>query len=429
MALSAAVTSMVAVAFLAPLFLLVTDLASDRAVSRAERDAEAAARLLALSIPALGVERAAREIGSDPFLATDLTIMAGDRTLLGRPPETGEDIELALNGTAFRDESLDGGTAVYVPVPRLEEPPVVVRAFVPDALLNRGVAASWLTLGALGLVLVSIAVFVADRLGRSLVGPVRSLSESTARLGEGDLAVRVVPDGPAEVREVGHQFNRLAERITNLLQLEREQAADLSHRLRTPLTAVRLDVEALPPGTAKERLLDDLAELERTVSYVIEEARRPTRSSSGAIDIGPLLEERVAFWGALAEEQDRPVTSVFSDGPMPVRMGAADAEAMIDAVIGNVFAHTDEGTGLAVSLMREDGSAVLRVEDDGAGFPDEGVVERGRSEGSSTGLGLDIARRTALTAGGSLGIGRSRILGGASVEIRLPVAVAATGER
>ena len=66
------------------------------------------------------------------------------------------------------------------------------------------------------------------------------------RLGRGDLDARVEPGGPDEVREVGAALNRLAARISELLAREREEVADLSHRLRTPVTALRLDVESLP---------------------------------------------------------------------------------------------------------------------------------------------------------------------------------------
>jgi len=417
---SAAVTSMVAIAFLVPLFVLVSDLAHDRAVNRAERDAEAVARVLAVLGPRVGVEESVADFGEE--LARDgISVIVGDQTVLGPPPSESEDLTLAQGGTAFRDDDLADGVAVYVPVPRTEGPAVVVRAFVPADDLEEGVTRSWLTLGGLGLVLTVIAVFVADRLGRSVVRPVRSLSTSTALLGDGDLTARVTPEGPDEIREVGIQFNRLAERITMLLQHEREQAADLSHRLRTPLTSVRLDIEALPEGLERERLLDDLAELERMVTFVIEEARRPIRSQGATTDLARVLRDRVGFWRPLAEDQGRTMTTHIHEFPLPIHVSELDCAAMIDAILGNVFSHTTEGVPVDVGLARLGDTAILRVDDGGAGFPDAGVVERGRSEGSSTGLGLDIAKRTAASAGGSLAVTASRRLGGASVEIRLPL--------
>jgi signal transduction histidine kinase len=418
--MAAAVTSMVAIAFLVPLFILVSDLAFDRAVNRAEQEAESVARSLAVLVPMIGVDDAVDEFGAD-LQPTGLSILVGDGTVLGPEPGPEEDWRLALGGTAFR-ASLDEGVAIYVPVPRIEGPGVVVRSYVEQDALNDGVIRSWVTLGTLGLILTAIAVFFADRMGRSIVRPVRSLSEFSTLLGEGDLSARVSPEGPEEVREVGVQFNRLAERIAMLLQREREQAADMSHRLRTPLTTVRLDIEALPEGDAKERLLDDLAELERTVTFVIEEARRPIRSQTAVSDLSEIVTDRIGFWRPLAEDQGRKVVTRIHEFPLPVRFDRRDGEAMVDAILGNVFSHTDEGTAFELALARIADMVILRIEDAGEGFPDDDVLERGRSGASSTGLGLDIARRTVESAGGALTVARSDTLGGARIELRIPIA-------
>lgn len=418
--MAAAVTSMVALAFLVPLSILVRDLARDRAINRAERDAEAVARVMAVLVPTVGAEEGAALVAADPFSGFDVSIVQGDRTLTGPAPESGEDLGPARAGTSFR-ASVGDGVVVYVPVPQTEGPAVVVRVAVPAAELERGVAGSWITLGGLGVVLVLFAILVADRLGLSVVRPVRRLSDSAQRLGQGDLGVRVEPEGPDEVQEVGRQFNRMAGRIASLLQHERETAADLSHRLRTPLTAARLDAEALPAGGHKERLLDDLAELERTVSHVIAEARRPIGDAQARSDMTDVVDDRVRFWEALAEEQDRRIEAAIAGMPLWVQVSADGAGAVVDALLGNVFAHTEVGVGVLVTLAVEGGQAVLTVEDDGPGFADALVAERGRSGTASTGLGLDIVRRTAESVGGSAGFGAGRRLRGARIVVRFPL--------
>jgi signal transduction histidine kinase len=203
--------------------------------------------------------------------------------------------------------------------------------------------------------------------------------------------------------------NRLATRIGELLAHERESVADLSHRLRTPVTALRLDADALPAGPDRERLVADVDELDRQVDALIREARRPEREGVRArCDARAVAEERVEFWRPLAEDQERVVTVDLVPGPCPVRAAQTDLEAALDALIGNVLSHTPDGTGLTVRLSAApDGGAVLVVADEGPGFPDLSVLHRGRSGAGSTGLGLDIARRTAEATGGSLELGRA----------------------
>jgi signal transduction histidine kinase len=153
---------------------------------------------------------------------------------------------------------------------------------------------------------------------------------------------------------------------------------------------------------------------------LIGEARRPVREGVEArCDARDVVAERVHFWAALAEDQGRVVTLSLPTGPCAVRAGAADLEAALDALLGNVVAHTPEGSPFSVTLAAEPGGgAVLLISDEGPGFSDAHVVGRGESRAGSTGLGLDIARRTAVASGGDLLIDRAPG-GGARVTMRL----------
>lgn len=97
----------------------------------------------------------------------------------------------------------------------------------------------------------------------------------------------------------------------------------------------------------------------------------------------------------------------------------AELAAALDAVIGNVFRYTPQGTAFEVAVSRRDGYVAIRIDDAGPGIanPDR-ALRRGSSDQGSTGLGLDIARRVALQANGSVSLDRAR-LGGASVVMLL----------
>jgi signal transduction histidine kinase len=394
--LVAATTSIVLLAFLLPAASLVARVAEARALDAGQ----AQVQFLTPTVGLAGREEVMTSlVGTTGHLGVAVRWIDGE--WLG-DHRSGAD---AVPETALVERG-DDGTRLLQPVQRGDQT-AVIEVFVPKEQLRAGVTRTWLVLAGLGAVLLLLALFVADRLARSLTRPVSELAATAHRLGSGDLSARVAPAGPAEVRAVGAAVNRLAGRIGELLAAERETAADLAHRLRTPLTALRLDAESLPDGD-RERLLDDVDALSRSVDEVIFEARRAVREGLGAdSDAAAVVAERVRFWSVLAEEERRPVTVDLGERVLPVRVAAGDLGAALDALLGNVFAHTPEGTPFRVAVRpRPGGGAEVAVSDAGPGMPDT-VVERGRSGGGSTGLGLDIARRTAEVSGGELRISSS----------------------
>ena len=413
---------MIVLAFLVPLFILVSDLARDSAISTAEREAESLARVLSVLTVNQDLETAIDLVGEDRIVEVNGSVILPDGEVVGIPVPDDEDLSLAEAGSSFV-ASVDGGAAVYVPVLTTDGTTVIVRVFVPEAEMREGVYRSWAILAVLGVALVAIAAWVADRLGRSMTIPMGELSDTAVKLSEGDLSARVVPAGPPEIEDVGHELNRLAEQIGRLLQEERETAADLSHRLRTPLTATRLTIDGLEDGPEKDRLIADLDELQRTTDFIIREARRPIRrEEEGWCDLGTVVAERSDFWLPLSIEQDRWVTIDITDDDVWLAVPQRDIEAVVDALIENAISHTPAATIFHMSVTTDGATATLVIEDAGQGFPEDFKLARGSSHGDSTGLGLDIVRRTVESSNGSLSIGSSESLGGAEIRLELPIA-------
>src|ERR1700689_3062657 len=123
----------------------------------------------------------------------------------------------------------------------------------------------------------------------------------------------------------------------------------------------------------------------------------------------------MSFWSALAEDQGRAWRLTGAERPARVPVPRSDLAAAADALLGNVFQHTGEGTEFAVTLHSGDGVVLVFFADAGPGIGDpDAALRRGSSGAGSTGLGLDIARRVAESTGGGLKIDRSA-LGGAPV--------------
>lgn len=413
-----ATTSLVLIAFLVPLGYLLREVAEDRAVNAATREAEGLAPVVA-TVDRATLELTLSQAGQDDY---PITVFLPGGQVLGEKAARSEGVRLAARGRSLVVDT-GSGREVLVAVAGVEGGTAVVRSFVPDAELHSGVTRAWLILGSLGVALLVLGVVVADRLARRLVRPLSELADVAHRLGAGDLTARVLPSGPREVREVGTSLNHLAGRIGELLASERESVADLSHRLRTPLTALRLDAESLSDPTEAARVTDDVDALVRTVDQVIREARRPMREGVAArCDASLVVRERVDFWSALAEEEDRAVTADVAEGALPVRLSAEDLGAVLDALLGNVFAHTVPGTPFSVRLRPATSGADLVIEDSGEGQW-QGSTDpfaRGSSGGASTGLGLDIVRRTIEGVGGAVSADPS--VTGTSMRLHLPAA-------
>lgn len=414
--LVAATMCLVLVAFLVPLALLIRTVAKDRAVGAANADIQGIVALVGTADVAavkLSVEQVAAGSGRP------VTVFLADGSVLGAPTPRTPAVGLAARDG--RSLAVDGGDGreIVLAVQGRRDGTAVIRTFVSSAEMTRGVGRAWLVLAALGMALLLLGLLVADRLARTLVAPIAELSTVSHRLARAELTARARPAGPPELREVAGALNHLAERIQELLREEREQVADLSHRLRTPLTSLRLEAESLADPADAARITVRVDALERAVTGLIRQARwRSDGHVEAACDATPVVRDRVAFWGVLAEDTERVLTLDLAHRPLPVRIPADELAAVVDALLGNVFAHTPDGTLLAVVLApKAGGGALLTVADDGPGMP-AALVSRGVSAAGSTGLGLDIARRAAAASGGRLDLSSSPA-GGARVVVEL----------
>jgi signal transduction histidine kinase len=193
--------------------------------------------------------------------------------------------------------------------------------------------------------------------------------------------------------------------------------------LRTPATALRLDAESLSDAQERERMTEHVDHLVEAIDAAVHAARHPGHlRHSGECDAAAVVAARVGFWRVLAEDTGRELSLDVPEGPCPVPVSATALEAALDVLIDNVFSHTPTGTHFAAIVDRQpSGGVEVVVEDDGPGLATTGLAERGRSGAGSTGIGLDVARRTALDAGGAIRLERSS-RGGARIVLAFPSA-------
>ncbi|MGW6025720.1 sensor histidine kinase [Streptomyces sp. NPDC055099] len=422
-----AVTTMVVVAFAVPLGLVIQEMARDRAFSNAERHAAGMGPTLSITTDKGQLTRAVAtsEAGGEGRMAVYVPPVDKAPALeIGDRRADADAVETTRKEGRARTTTVDGGFALLQPTALSSGEIAVVEIFVPEGDVSNGVTTAWLVLAGVGVALIIGSVAVADRLGVRMVQPAKRLVGATQSLGEGKLGARVPEEGPKELRLAAVAFNSMADQVVQLLANERELAADLSHRLRTPLTVLRLNAASLGDGPAAEQTRIAVEKLEREVDTIIRTARdaKPQTAAVGpgaGCDASEVIQERMAFWSALAEDEGREVRVAGVERPVWIPVARPELVASLDALLGNVFRHTREGAAFAVDVHSGEDAVIILVSDAGAGIADpEAALARGAGSGAdgSTGLGLDIVRQLAESTGGDVRIGRS-VLGGTEVRI------------
>jgi two-component system, OmpR family, sensor kinase len=330
----------------------------------------------------------------------------GSRFATVARPEFG--VALTEGRADFRRRFSDtaGEDLLLVTVPVVDGGQVVgaVRVSASRESVVDRVHRSWLRLAAIGLAVVAGAFVLAWILATTVSRPLSRLRNTARDLGEGDLDARAPTDGPAELAALGVSFNRMADALGSSMQSQRDFVANASHQLRTPLTGIKLRLEAIRAegGAAGEnaaRAEEELDRLEALVDDLLALAAAATTPPAGVnVDLSTVVEDAVERWQAPAAEAEKTVRAgrveqalVFAD--------PGDLAHVADNLIENALRYTPPGAKVTVQSEAANGRATLVVADDGPGIPAEDrarVFERfyrgsnGRRLGPGTGLGLAI---------------------------------------
>ncbi|MFE6223262.1 MULTISPECIES: HAMP domain-containing sensor histidine kinase [unclassified Streptomyces] len=256
---------------------------------------------------------------------------------------------------------------------------------------------------------VIAAVLLAVRQANRLASPLTDLAETAERLGSGDPRPRHKRYGVPELDRVADVLDASAERIARMLTAERRLAADASHQLRTPLTALsmRLEEVALADDldTVKEEATIALTQVERltdVVERLLTNSRDPRSGSAVAFDIDEVVKQQIEEWRPAYRSAGRAIVRSGKQGMRAIGTPGAVAQVLA-ALIENSLMH---GGGTVALRTRVIGNqSVIEVTDEGPGVPaDLGarIFERAVSGRSSTGIGLAVARDLAEADGGRL---------------------------
>lgn len=362
----------------------------------------------------------------------------GERSFASRP-----EIDVALGGrvatgTRYSDSLDQNLLYVAVPVASGGEVHGAVRITYPTSTVDERVQRNWIRLGLVALVTLVAATLVGIVLARSVTRPLRRLQETATQLGHGDLEARTpVGAGPPEVRSLAVAFNDTATRLEQLVTAQEAFVADASHQLRTPLTALRLQLENVreevgpDQGDEIDAALSEVGRLSRMVDGLLALARAERRSTTvtaESLDLRTVLEERRDVWAPVAADQGVEITV---EGPTGVVVSATPDHlaGILDNLLANALEVSDAGTTVTLSGRTTPRGAEAHVVDEGPGLTAE---ERARAFDrfwttpsadrrlGGSGLGLPIARQLARLDGGDLEL-REGHGGGIDAVVRLSV--------
>ncbi|MGA5129280.1 ATP-binding protein [Streptomyces olivoreticuli] len=284
-----------------------------------------------------------------------------------------------------------------------------VRVEASRSTVSREVGRTLLVILAVALLAVVAAVFLAVRQANRLTAPLIDLAETAERLGSGDPRPRHRRYGVPELDRVADVLDSSAERIARMLTAERRLAADASHQLRTPLTALSMRLEEITltddPDTVKEEATIALTQVERltdVVQRLLTNSRDPKSSSAVTFDLDEVVKQQIEEWRPASRSEGRAIVRSGKQGLRAVGTPGAVSQVLA-TLIENSLMHGDGTVALRTRVTGN--QAVVEVTDEGPGVPPDlgaRVFERTVSGRNSTGLGLAVARDLAEADGGRL---------------------------
>jgi signal transduction histidine kinase len=300
-----------------------------------------------------------------------------------------------------------------------------VTAEAPAAELDQRIHRTWLVIAALSGGGVLIAIGLAALQARRLARPLETIARRSALLGDGDFSVRVGRFGIPEVDAIAQSLDSSAERIAELVAREREFSANVSHQLRTPLTALRLRLEQVQATRDAARRRDGLEaalaeadRIEATITDLLRHAGRVSAEGRAVVNIGSVLHDHAGAWRPVFARAQRQLDVRVPKNTL-AHVSRGTAGQVLGVLLDNALHHG--GGAVSVDVTVEHSAVVIAVADEGPGVPAdarESIFERGASHAGGTGIGLHLARALAEADGGALrlaGADASRF------ELRLPL--------
>lgn len=298
------------------------------------------------------------------------------------------------------------------------------------------------TLFIIALMTLSGSMLVAFLLARQLVRPIRRLQHSTSELADGNYATRIAEVGRDELGQLSSDFNQLAERLQQTEQSRRQWIQDIAHELRTPLSILRGEIEAIQDGINKadEATIHSLHQETLHLQRLVEDLYTLSMSDSGALSyvktevnlIKTLHDSLAQFEPSLQEQNLKLEALIPANTTILVQADEQRLQQLFNNILKNSLRYTDTPGALNVELKKNGGFAKIIFADTAPSVPDEALphlferlfrVESSRNRlTGGAGIGLSICHNIVQAHGGSIQASHSP-LGGLQITVKLPLKI------
>ena len=274
--------------------------------------------------------------------------------------------------------------------------------------------ALWITVPAIIMVIISL-IFLKNQ-----TRPITNLARAAERFGKGEIIEEFKPSGALEIRQAGHEFDKMRKRILRHLNQRSEMLSGISHDLRTPLTRMKLQIAFIKDKDLAKKLTEDINEMEKMLNEYLQFTSSSYMEKDEAFNLSQLIEEVISKYGNKNILQDL-VPRVYFSGRKNL------INRCLNNIIDNALKYANK---VEIKLNKKNTNLFIIIDDDGPGIANkehENVfkpfykIDKGRADSkSSVGLGLSIASDIVRSHGGNIMLEKSK-MNGLRVKIFLPV--------
>ena len=295
----------------------------------------------------------------------------------------------------------DGVLQIFFPKERIQASSIRIFAF-------------WITIPAILMLTIAI-IFLKNQ-----TRPIIKLAKASERFGKGEDIEEFHPSGALEIRQAGHEFDKMRKRILRHLNQRSEMLSGISHDLRTPLTRIKLQLAMIKDENLSKKLSKDVDEMEKMLNEYLQFASTGAKDKTESFDLSKLLDETIDNYDN-ANIQKKFEKKIFFNGRKNL------IQRCVNNLIDNSIRYSKE---ILINLEKDNSNVLLFIDDDGPGIPKkeyENVfkpfykIDKGRADSkSSVGLGLSISSDIIKSHGGNIMLEKSK-MDGLRVKVFLPV--------